>query len=280
MQYSNLIWRNSQPYSEMFDDIYYSSEQNEGISGEDEFKHVFFNHNGLPDRWQNKDQFVIAELGLGSALNCLLTIREWLKHCEASGKDKTLHYIAIEKYPLSPQTIAKLLSRYPQLQSLCDEFVAHYPPAVETTHVRHLFNNRVVVHFKFQDALVALTAENLKVDAWYLDGFAPSKNAAMWSAELFEKLAKNSRETATFSTYTAAGFVKRNLISAGFDVKKVNGYGKKRDMLKGVFSGSKTIALKYSDKPWFNLVANVNEISVPTGKLLSYSFLSILIILC
>ncbi|VAW55122.1 tRNA (5-methylaminomethyl-2-thiouridylate)-methyltransferase / FAD-dependent cmnm(5)s(2)U34 oxidoreductase [hydrothermal vent metagenome] len=256
MQYSNLIWRDSQPYSEMFDDIYYSSDQNENISGEDEFKHVFFNHNGLPERWQGADQFVIAELGLGSGLNCLLTIRKWLKHCEACAEDKILHYIAIERYPLSPQAITELLSRYPELRSLCDEFIEHYPPAVETSHTRHLFNNRVVIHFKFQDALEALTGENLKVDAWYLDGFAPSKNAAMWSTDLFEKLAINSREAATFSTYTAAGFVKRNLISAGFDVKKINGYGKKRDMLKGVFSGSNIKELKYSDKPWFSSATN------------------------
>ena len=256
MQYSKLIWRNSQPYSEMFDDIYYSSGQDEVISGEDEFKHVFFNQNDLAERWKDNDQFVIAELGLGSGLNCLLTIREWLNHCEVCGVDKTLHYIAIEKYPLSPQSIVELLSRYPELEFICDEFITHYPPAIETTHIRRLFNNRVVIHFKFLDALEALTGENQKVDAWYLDGFAPSKNSAMWSADLFEQLAKNSREAATFSTYTAAGFVKRNLISAGFDVKKVSGYGKKRDMLKGVFGGAKIKALKYSDKPWFSLIAD------------------------
>ena len=264
MQYSKLVWRDSQPYSEMFDDIYYSSDQDEDISGEDEFKHVFFSNNGLPERWHDKKQFVIAELGLGSGLNCLLTIREWLKHCDACGEEKTLHYVAIEKYPLAPQAIVELLSRYPELQSLCDEFIEHYPPAVETAHTRRLFNNRVVIHFKFMDALDVLTGENLKVDAWYLDGFSPSKNAAMWSANLFEKLAINSSSAATFSTYTAAGFVKRNLISAGFDVKKVDGYGKKRDMLTGIFTGLKIKTLKYSDKPWFVSVTN-SEVVDSTG---------------
>jgi len=260
MQYSNLIWRNSQPYSEMFDDIYYSSGEDEVISGEDEFKHVFFKHNDLPERWHEKEKFVIAELGLGSGLNCLLTIREWLKHCEASGVDKTLHYIAIEKYPLSPQAIIELLSRYSELRLLCDEFIEHYPPAVETTHVRHLYDNRVVIHFKFLDAFEALSGDNLKVDAWYLDGFAPSKNAEMWSASLFEKLAVNSHEAATFSTYTSAGFVKRNLMSAGFDVNKVGGYGKKRDMLRGVFNRVPIEDLKYNDKPWFSSVADTTAL--------------------
>jgi len=37
----------------------------------------------------------------------------------------------------------------------------------------------------------------------------------------------------TFATYTAAGFVKRNLQSAGFQVSKTKGFGRKRDMLIG-----------------------------------------------
>lgn len=254
MQYTNLIWREGQPYSERFDDIYYSSDENEDISGENEFSHVFFKHNGLPERWQRRDDFVIAELGLGSGLNCLLTIREWLKHCDACGKKKTLHYIAIEKYPLSPATIAKLLSRYPLLKPFCDALLEHYPSAVETTHVRRLFDNRVVIHFIFMDVADALENNRLNVDAWFLDGFSPAKNPDMWSRKLFENIARNSADEATCSTYTAAGFVRRNLQHAGFIVEKVAGYGKKREMLVAKRAAEKTDgerALRFKDKPWF-----------------------------
>ena len=81
------------------------------------------------------------------------------------------------------------------------------------------------------DVLDALDDEGLNVDAWYLDGFSPAKNPAMWSEELFSKLTSNSHDGATCSTYTAAGFVKRNLQKAGFITEKVPGFGKKRDML-------------------------------------------------
>ena len=131
MQYTNLIWRDGQPYSEMFDDIYYSSDEGEDISGASEFNHVFFKNNGLPERWNTNDDFVIAELGFGSGLNCLLTIREWLKHLQDTKQKKCLHYIAVEKYPLAPQTIVELISRYPELKPYCDELVDHYPPAIE-----------------------------------------------------------------------------------------------------------------------------------------------------
>ncbi len=254
MQYTNLIWRDGQPYSELFDDIYYSSNDDEDISGENEFQHVFFRHNGLPERWQGRDDFVIAELGFGSGLNCILTIREWLKHCAACQTEKTLHYIAIEKHPLSPAAIVELLSRYPVLKPFCDELLESYPPAIEASHTRRLFDNRVVIHYKFMDAGAALINDRLNVDAWFLDGFSPAKNPDMWSQQLFENIAANSCEDASCSTYTAAGFVKRNLQQAGFVVSKVSGHGKKREMLVAKRAAKKTGAAAiryYKDKPWF-----------------------------
>ena len=258
MQYTNLIWRDGQPYSEQFDDIYYSSDESEDIPGENEFQHVFFKHNGLPERWQGRDDFVIAELGFGSGLNCLLTIREWLKHCDASESKNTLHYIAIEKYPLSPAAIVELLCRYPALKPYCDELLDNYPPAVEASHSRRLFAGRVVIHFKFMDVTAALENDSLNVDTWFLDGFAPAKNPDMWSLALFQNIANNSHALATCSTYTAAGFVKRNLQQAGFIVNKVSGYGKKREMLVAKREAEKTQDEKrrrFKDKPWFELPA-------------------------
>ena len=255
MQYTNLTWRDGQPYSEIFDDIYYSSDEGEDISGENEFNHVFFKNNGLPGRWQGRDDFVIAELGFGSGLNCILTIREWLKHCAESGEKKTLHYIAIEKHPLSPAAISVLIMRYPELKPFCDELLANYPPAINASHNRRLFDNRVVIHFKFMDVADALENDSLKVDAWFLDGFSPAKNPGMWSPELFMMVANNSRRSATCSTYTSAGFVKRNLQDAGFVVNKVKGYGKKRDMLVAELADNSkpgnSKPLKYKNKPWF-----------------------------
>ncbi len=251
MQYTNFTWRNGQPYSEIFDDIYYSSNENEEVAGESEFSHVFFKNNGLPQRWENNGNFVIAELGFGSGLNCILTIREWLNYLADSQQVKRLHYIAIEKYPLSPDTITGLASRYPELNNYYDELIANYPPAIEGVHSRHLFDNRVVIHYIFMDVYNALKEESFNVDAWYLDGFSPAKNPDMWSQQLIEKLAQNSHPGTTCSTYTSAGFVKRNMQAAGFTVSKVSGCGKKREVLRAELTNIKPTSLKFKDKPWF-----------------------------
>ncbi|MDF7667496.1 MnmC family methyltransferase [Orbaceae bacterium ESL0727] len=85
----------------------------------------------------------------------------------------------------------------------------------------------------------AFLAENLAqsglgVDAWFFDGFSPQKNPAMWSAELFANCYHLTQPQGTFATFTAAGFVRRNLQHAGFCVNKRKGYGVKREMLVGI----------------------------------------------
>jgi tRNA 5-methylaminomethyl-2-thiouridine biosynthesis bifunctional protein len=77
-------------------------------------------------------------------------------------------------------------------------------------------------------------------DAWFLDGFAPAKNPEMWTEKLFQTIADLSNTCTTFSTFTAAGIVRRGLTNVGFEVQKVPGFGHKREMLKGEFKPAST----------------------------------------
>ncbi|WP_232365138.1 FAD-dependent 5-carboxymethylaminomethyl-2-thiouridine(34) oxidoreductase MnmC [Salinimonas marina] len=79
------------------------------------------------------------------------------------------------------------------------------------------------------------TPEQGLVDAWFLDGFAPSKNPQMWTEALFGQMARLSKPGTTFATFTAAGIVKRGLAAQGFAVTKCRGFGRKRDMLTGTW---------------------------------------------
>ena len=72
-----------------------------------------------------------------------------------------------------------------------------------------------------------------KINAWYLDGFAPSKNPDMWTQHLFDHMAKLASRYCSVATFTAAGFVRRGLIEAGFTMKKDKGFGIKREMIFG-----------------------------------------------
>ena len=84
------------------------------------------------------------------------------------------------------------------------------------------------------DALDGVRRWNGAADGWYLDGFAPSKNPDMWSAELMQAVAGRTKPGGTFASYTAAGWVRRNLQAAGFAVEKCPGHAGKREMIRGV----------------------------------------------
>jgi tRNA 5-methylaminomethyl-2-thiouridine biosynthesis bifunctional protein len=59
----------------------------------------------------------------------------------------------------------------------------------------------------------------------------------MWQVVLFQQMARLSKSSTTFATFTSAGNVRRGLISSGFEVSKRKGFGKKREMLAGRFIG-------------------------------------------
>lgn len=218
--------KGEQVYSRAFDDIYFSRE--DGVA---ESRYVFLQGNDLPEIWQEKHQFCIAETGFGSGLNFLLTLQAWRDdphHC------KQLDYYAIEGFPLRARHLQQLHLNWPELASLSSELIRHYPPIAHGTHSLHFQDGRVRLHLIFDEVANALQAVDFTADCWFLDGFAPAKNPQMWRPEILTQLAAHARPGTRLATFTAAGAVRRNLIAAGFEISKRKGFGRKREMLCGV----------------------------------------------
>jgi tRNA 5-methylaminomethyl-2-thiouridine biosynthesis bifunctional protein len=242
MHQVGLDWREGQPYSEMFDDVYFS--RADGLA---ESEYVFLRNNGLPDAWRERDSFVIAETGFGTGLNFMLTATRWL---ETARPDAHLYYYSVEKYPLQRDDLQRVLSLYPQFSTIQDELFAAWPPAVHGFHCIKLFGHRITLVLMLGDVVDMLRQMSAQVDVWYLDGFAPARNPEMWRREVFVHMAQLSCANARFSTFTAAGEVRRALEEQGFDVEKVKGYGAKREMLRGCLRES---GLRRELHPWFAL---------------------------
>lgn len=240
MEHAQLSWRDGQPFSKHFEDVYFSRDQ-----GLEETEHVFLAANGLPAAWRQCSQFVIGETGFGSGLNFVVTAAHWLRHAPA---DARLYYFSVEKFPFTADDLGKALSLYPQLQHVVDELIAVYPPAVRALHPCYLFGGRIVLMLMFDDAVQALQRIEQRMDAWFLDGFSPDKNPAMWSDALFAEIARLSHAGTTLSTYTAAGFVRRGLAAQGFDMRKHSGFGNKREMLCGLMPQR---VQQVEMQPWF-----------------------------
>lgn len=239
LQQATVSWdAKGQPHAADFDDLYFSR-----ANGLAETRHVFLHHNGLPQRWTTRKRplFTIGETGFGTGLNFLTVASLWLDQ-NSSG---TLHFVSAEKHPLSRPDLQQALSLWPSLSELANALVEQYPPPIPGIHRLYLADRRIVLTLLYGDANTMFTSlqgsdhplfssrGNPTVDAWFLDGFAPAKNPQMWTEDLFQTLANLSGPGTTFSTFTAAGKVRRALQAVGFEVRKVPGFGQKLHMLCG-----------------------------------------------
>ncbi len=176
----------------------------------------------------------------------------FLEQAPLSGNGSRLHFISVEKYPLTQADLRKALAAWPELSHLSQDLIDQWPLPVSGCHRLLFADGRIRLDLWFGDIKEMLPqvphpATGL-VDAWYLDGFSPAKNPEMWTQDLFDDLARLARPDATLSTFTCAGFVRRGLIAAGFAMKKVKGHGSKREMLAGVREGK---VPQQSIAPWY-----------------------------
>ena len=220
-----LTWRDGDmPYSTAFDDHFYCQSD-----GRLECRHVFLAGNGLPERWVRPGPFRIGELGFGTGLNACETWRQWKATRSADGR---LHFVSFELFPMKGEDLSRALSRWPEIDAERQALVALWPEQPQGV-VELALDGQTQLTVMCGDALTSLSASPLTFDAWYLDGFAPARNAAMWSPELMGEVFGHTTSGGRFSTYAAAGFVRRNLIAAGFAVERRPGFAGKREMLCG-----------------------------------------------
>ncbi|WP_226647686.1 bifunctional tRNA (5-methylaminomethyl-2-thiouridine)(34)-methyltransferase MnmD/FAD-dependent 5-carboxymethylaminomethyl-2-thiouridine(34) oxidoreductase MnmC [Microbulbifer variabilis] len=249
-KHADIQWReDGQPLSRAYDDIYFST-----ASGLEETRYVFLQQNALAERWAALPEgatFTIGETGFGTGLNFLAAWELWEK---TAPKNTQLHFITVEKFPLHPRDLQRALALWPQLQPYSQALIEAYPPLL-AEGVHRLQLGPVKLTLIIEEASQALDSLRLEkenrdryVDAWFLDGFAPAKNPDMWTEELFTNMAHLSRPGATFATFTCAGLVKRGLREAGFTLRKVPGFGSKREMLCGTLE--QLHSYQHHSTPW------------------------------
>ena len=226
---ARLDWSRGVPFSMDFGDVYFSE-----AGGMDETTHVYLEQNQLASRFRSctgNSSFTIAETGFGTGLNWLATMSLWQRESSAGW----LHYVSVEKHPLALPDLEKAQGLWPAFHEFAAALQKHYPRLLPGFHRIALPQWRSTLTLYFGDVADMLPGLVARVDAWFLDGFAPARNPEMWTSGLYEAMARLSQPSATLATFTAAGHVRRGLQAAGFHVEKVAGFGLKREMLRGQF---------------------------------------------
>jgi tRNA 5-methylaminomethyl-2-thiouridine biosynthesis bifunctional protein len=224
---------NGVPASPEYGDIYHSAD-----GGLQQARSVFLQGCGLPQAWQDTERFVILETGFGLGLNFLAT---WQAYREQPGRCARLHFISVEKHPLSNDSLARCHAAWPELSELARQLRERWPLRVAGYHRLSFDDGRMQLTLIFDEAEAALKQLDAKLDAIYLDGFSPAKNPDIWSPALLAQLGHLSGPGARLATWCVAGAVRQALQQAGFAVARKPGFGHKKERLEAKFSSASNL---------------------------------------
>lgn len=223
------------PKATGFQDTYFSR-----AGGLEETRHVFLAGNGLPQRFQGRETFTVAEFGFGTGLNFLTTLA-------AVGEIKNppeLSFVSFELFPLSISQLERALKAFPELNAYSEELLSEWKPGPGWNRMS-VGGAKLILGVGDARELIAdlsgtqgekagVPQGSIAVDAWYLDGFSPARNPELWDEGLLKAAADLTADGGTLATYTAAGWVRRNLQAAGFEIEKKPGFAGKREMVVGL----------------------------------------------
>lgn len=166
------------------------------------------------------EELHIFEMGFGTGLNALLTVRE------AEARHRQVRYTAIDAYPLSTEAGCQL--NYDTLLGTTCLGSLHQSPWNKPVRISPFLSLT-----KLADRLQNYDT-NERFHLIYYDAFAPAAQPELWETPVFQKLAQFLRPGGVLTTYCSKSSVQRNLRSAGLTVEKHPGPARKREILRAV----------------------------------------------
>lgn len=192
---------------------------------------VFLRGNGLPERWRRRERFVVLETGFGLGNNLLATWAAWRADPQ---RPKRLFFLSLDAHPVTREDLARAHAHSP-LGDLAERLRQQWPPRVPGLHRLDL-DEGLQLLLQFGDVQESLGEFQAEVDAFYLDGFAPRLNPAMWSREALAPLTRLAAPGASVATWSAAVGVHEALGAAGFSCRRVPGWGDKAEITVAQFA--------------------------------------------
>lgn len=211
-------------FSEAYHDIYFNPNDAAGKTN-----HLFHRATRFAEHLAHLPDgrpLVVGELGFGLGLNFLGT---WNKFKRLAPPRSRLHYVGLDIAPPSVEQLQQALGRFDGWADEVQQLIREWPGRIAGVHRLRLDRCDLTLHLGDIDTM--LDGVHAQADAWFLDGFAPEKNPAMWSAKVARQLLDRTRPGGTLGSFTAAGHVRRALADAGFDVERLPGDPFKRHIV-------------------------------------------------
>ncbi len=189
-------------------------------------QHVFLHGNGLPARWRGGARFVVLELGFGLGNNFITTWAAWR---DDPHRCERLCFVSIERHPPRRADLERAHAGS-ALPELAAELVRRWPPLTPNLHALDFDGGRVQLLLGLGDVAALLPGLRVQADAFFLDGFAPARNPAMWQPRVLKALGAKAAHGATLATWSVARELRDGLATAGFEVQRAPGIGGKREI--------------------------------------------------
>ena len=229
-----------------------------------ESMHVFIQA-GLLHRIASPDHpraLRVLELGLGTGLNALLTLRIWRDLPASRRPDIT--YTALEPHPIPPSTLVAL-------DPAGDASVQ--PEDAEAIHARHGAPRHDVewgpggrfTRWTMDWQSFANEAKQA-FDLIYFDAFAPDSQPELWTEARFAEAFSLLAPRGLLVTYCAKGTVRRAMEAQGFAVEKLTGPPGKREMLRATRPvPEEVLPQRFNVRVYFMLVAGASDETLDQG---------------
>lgn len=194
---------------------------------------VFVDGCALPVRWRGRPGFTVLELGFGSGVNFLATLAAWRAD---PARPARLHFLSTELFPISAAELAKAHVALGLDGPDAAALVARWPLRVPGLHRLEFADGAVTLTLGLGEAETLASALNPGVDAFFLDGFAPARNARTGSTGQMKALARLARAGATLVSRSTAQPVRDALAAAGFAVSLAPGQGARHERLDATYA--------------------------------------------
>lgn len=184
-----------------------------------ESNHVFIDKGLRKLMEAGLSEISILEMGFGTGLNALLTA------LEAVQSKVQVNYHGLELYPV-PESVWRDYKLPKELINERDSYeLIHRSNWNESNRINEFFSIT-----KHEISLLEFNPTE-KFDLIYFDAFEPETQPELWTEEVFSKLVSWTNPGGILTTYCCKGYVRRNMLAAGWEVEKVPGPPGKREMI-------------------------------------------------